>query len=718
MSKNKGSAITRSFFLRSGRGGTQVCSTTFKVAVGFILTVIICMYAFVLQFFGFNDYTRSTDFIVVINAPQSFLDFEEEHLDEDYRIFHESWDAPYDFMMMSTILHDRSAGLALVFPEDFDSSIKEGQLPQILTYYRTDTLDYKYIRDHFVDNPLEDYKTYLTEQFDLPDTASGWNITRQDISTITGMSQVRIFAYVMGRTFIPILLFIAMMYAAMSSGTEAISGQKERGTFSRILLTPVPRKNIISAFTKGVFIRSYIPVIVITAITFLIPVYRHWESLLPILILTASLAIFIASLTVLISVMNDAVTSAQTAFLPIFFILVTIAVTCINAGTDAEAFYYFIPVYGQFYGIGDAINGEADIISAIACSIITALLAVVIVQISTKLLMSERFTALTSSSEEDDTPKEPSFISRTIDRITGVLDVIITPLVTLSVFQILAMIPVAIVYMGNPAYSDFIASLADIKTVKEIMDKSFEIIGIFMNDPRFLALMSVAYIFIIVILMWRAKGPSGVGLTLKGFKKNYLSGMGLGILMMTLVFALLLITRKATPTGFGLTGNTVLTFIFSLIMWVPQGAAEEVMFRGYMMTKLKRLFGDDKVAGWTAIIISSLLFAAFHGFNGGFSVTALINIFLLAVLFGLICEKTGSIVLTSAAHTMWNMFQGNIYGLSVSGNAAVPSLLAVNYTGSSFGPEGTAEASVIIVAALVAYAVITRSRKHPSPKAS
>ena len=50
--------------------------------------------------------------------------------------------------------------------------------------------------------------------------------------------------------------------------------------------------------------------------------------------------------------------TAQTAFLPIFFILISVAVTCINGGMDVEEFYYYIPVYGQFYGLGDAINGE------------------------------------------------------------------------------------------------------------------------------------------------------------------------------------------------------------------------------------------------------------------------------------------------------------------------------------------------------------------------
>jgi len=142
------------------------------------------------------------------------------------------------------------------------------------------------------------------------------------------------------------------------------------------------------------------------------------------------------------------------------------------------------------------------------------------------------------------------------------------------------------------------------------------------------------------------------------------------------------------------------------------------MFRGYMMTRTKKLFGEGRASSVIAITISSLLFSVFHSFNGGFSLTAFVNIFLLAVLFALIYEKTGSIVLTCGAHTMWNLFQGNIYGLSVSGNASAASLIATDYTGSAFGPEGTTEATLIIAAALILYVVITMRRRRPSPKAS
>ena len=716
MSKNKGQAITRNMIRKNGRGGTQICGTTFLLALGFVWTVIVCMYAAVLYYVGFNDYTFSSRYIVAVNAPESFRTYEDLYPYEESIIFYEEWGAPYDFMKMSEFMHEHAAGIVIVFPRGFDDQIKSGINPEVLSYYRTDTLDYKGLRDNFNDDYLAGYKRYLTDVFNLPEQSDSWNVTRGDIPTNGGMPGYMLFARAMGRNFIPILLFIALLYAAMSNGTEAISGQKERGTFSRILLTPVPRKDIIKSFTNGVFISASIPALVIIAFAFLIPFYRHLTSLLPLILLTLSLSLFISALTVMISVMNDTVSSAQTAFLPVFFILVSVAVTCINGGSDPERFYYYLPVYGQFYGLGDAFNGEPHIIASTVCSALTASLALIVTLISTKILSSEKFTS-PSPSEDENAGNTPTLFSSFIDSAIGMFDVIFFPLFILSVFQIIAMIPIAVVYTGNPVYSDFIADLANVSTVGEIMGKAMEIIGIFMNDSRFLALMSLSYILIILSCMHKAKGPANVGLIRKDFGKLYVTGLIYGTVLMTLVFIALIITGKADVHGIQMPSPKTL-FMFSVIMWIPQGAAEEVMFRGYMIPKVKSLFKNNEKAGRiAAIAISSAMFSVSHAFNGGFNLTALVNIFLFAVLFALIYERTGSIALTCAAHTMWNMFQGNIFGLSVSGNETVPSIIETDYTGSDFGPEGTLEATLVIMAALVLFAVMTR-RKQSSPNQS
>ncbi len=713
MSKNKGQAITKNMIFRSGRGSTEVCGTTLFLAIGFVFTCIVAMFSALLSFFGFNDYVKSSGSIVVVNAPSSFIKFTESE-PSDSKIYYEQFDAPFDFLAMSEFMHKNAAGVVIFFPDDFDEQIISGANADILTYYRTDSTDYKYIRDLVRDGYLEDYRTFLIDRFDIPDTSNTWEVISADIPTAQNETFATHFARSMGNNFIPILLFITLMYSGMSTGTEAISGQKERGTFSRILLTPVPRKNIIISFTKGVFISSMIPALIVLIISFLIPPYRHPESVIPALILAVSLAFFISAITVLISVMNDSVTSAQTAFLPIFFIILTILVTCINGEESSRDVYSWLPVYGQFYGFGNAFNGTVDILPALICSVLTVMLGAAVVYVSSVLLKNEKFTVRTVSSEDENEVKAPGPLSKAGDIITGFIDVIIYPMVTLSIFQLIAMIPVVISYMRDPSYSEFIADLSEVTSVPDIINKTMEIINIFMSDPKFLGLMSVSYILIIIACIIRTRGT--VSVTTPGdLFPSYLKGAVSGALMMTFVYIFLIITHKAVPGGFGLNKENIMIFAFSVLMWIPQGSAEEFLFRRFMIDRITAIMPAYKNA--TAVIVSSVLFSLFHGFNGGFSLTALINIFLLAVLFALIYIDTGNILITCACHTMWNLFQGSIFGLSVSGNSETASLISTTYTGSAFGPEGTWEASVIIAVCLIFYLLI-RQRIIRAPKKS
>ncbi|MCQ2515416.1 MAG: CPBP family glutamic-type intramembrane protease [Saccharofermentans sp.] len=667
--------------------GTKVSVMTFLVCIGFIWTTIVYFFAIMCSWYGFNDLTHGSRDVVVINAPESFRNFADKH-EPDFNISYDSWDAIYDYNHAVEIMSNNNAGIAIVFNEESHD---------ILTYYRTNSPDQADFRNDFVDGWLQ---SYFTQTIPTYNPEVKWEIIESQIQTQPNLPSYIRLQRSLAQTSIPLTLFIAILYVAMSSGTEAIAGQKERGTFAGLILSPMKRSSIVLGFTYGVFIKTLIPAIIIHCIILLFPFYLSWESIFGVLALIVGLAFFIASLAVMISIITDSVTSAQTAFLPIFFILVVVAVTCINESAEPSSFYYYLPVYGQFYGIGACLNREANILGIIVSTILTIGMGIAMTFISTKFIHNERFIVSYSTADTDS--YNDKLLPKIFDKIIGFIDLILYPLAILSIYQLLAMIPVAISYMKDPAYSNFIADLRDVNSVPEVVAKTTEIIGIFMNDSRFLALMTIGYLLIIFTYMIRARGLCGIGLKRRGFVRHYITGAIVGILMMSAVFGLLCVTGLCKPEGFGLPSGTILTFAFSILMWFPQGAAEEVMFRGFMIPKLKGLVGKP-----AAIIISSLLFSVFHTMNAGFSFVALANIFLFAILFAWIYEMTGSIAFSCAAHTMWNMFQGSIYGLSVSGNETL-SLLSSNYTGSDFGPEGTIEATIVIVLALILVAWLNK----------
>ena len=127
-----------------------------------------------------------------------------------------------------------------------------------------------------------------------------------------------------------------------------------------------------------------------------------------------------------------------------------------------------------------------------------------------------------------------------------------------------------------------------------------------------------------------------------------------------------------------------------LLCWMIQGFSEEICFRGWLMTSLTKhhspLYG---------VIVSALVFAAFHLGNDGISVLAFINLTLFGIFAAFYLLRTGSIWGPAAMHGVWNLVQGNFYGIKVSGMELGVTLFrfdsAEGHTllnGGAFGMEG------------------------------
>ena len=527
----------------------------------------------------------------------------------------------------------------------------------------------------------------------------------------------------------------------MSTGTNVIAGQKERGTFTGILLTPQPRYSIIIGYLGGVVLKTMIPAAFIATIASLVVGQYNFGAILALYLYLFVLELFIAAITIMISVINDTVVSAQTAFLPIFLILVAVCVTCIQSVSERADFYMFLPVHGQFYGIGDLLTGNLNIPGLIISSFATVFLTAIIVLITIRLLYSERYTVSVETVDaktvkrvrEGNRRSALDVVNNITDNFSYIVTQIFYPLIVLSFYQFIAVIPVVVSYMRKPEYSSYIQDLANVGTITDIINKTFEIFGIFFKDPLFLIFMTLGYTAIIVTYfihagrVWKIKGfrnkTGACGYPLSSGKHiigHYGLGFLFGFLMMSSVIAIMVLTGQITLSGFSLKISGIGVFISNLLMWLPQGASEELMFRGFMIPAFSKRY---KAA--VGVIVSSLLFSAFHSLNSGFTPLASVNLVLIAVLFALIYLLTGDIWMTSAMHTAWNLSQGNIYGLQVSGNEASNSIVTALYdknaapliTGGSFGPEGGLATTAVTLICLVAVTLLL-IRKYKKTKSN
>jgi len=724
-------AIALRAFRSSGSGGAKA-SPHAGYAMLLSSLVVFCLIAAVWFSYFVALFTPEPgpENVVVVNAPDSFIEYVESDvfIGMGFNFTYEDHPYAFDVATFSEMMKKADSRLTVVFNNEGD----------VLTFYPADSLDNTEFK--------EDFKTYILDGYsDHIKTMAGITIVEEGPLSIgeegmedpesdsAGKSVLSGIAFMI----VPLLFFISALYASMMKGTNVIAGAKEQNTFAAILMTPIPRKTIILGNIAGVWMSAMIPVTVITLPLFLVPLYR--PGVIPAYIIMSVLAVFIASVVILISVLSNNVITAQTAFLPVFFVFISV---CISSMQDPDQFtgaYEFIPLYGQYLGIGKALTFEFNVPALLCSTLSTLLLSFACIMISIKLLYSERFTvSVLSASDKEvirarrqakaDARKKTFLKAKTtvfgykpkssLNDLSFSLTQLFRPLVLLSVFQLIAMIPPLL--MSNGEYlTNIISDLKKVEGVADIVTSGSSIIGVLMSTPAFLLSMGLGYILIDLYYCGRVKFiertplSSGLGLPRQHIVRRLLTGALIGSSMMGFVFLALLATGQIRVTGFGIASESLPLFFSFVFMWLFQGACEEIMFRGYMMPRVAARYGLVP-----AIAVSAILFCLFHGMNPGFSVLAAVNLILVSVLYALIAYFTDNIWIVCAAHTFWNFTQGNIFGLEVSGNSGNVTLIHTEVSdninplisGGSFGPEGGLAVTIASIIGIAIVLVIFRKR--------
>jgi len=142
----------------------------------------------------------------------------------------------------------------------------------------------------------------------------------------------------------------------------------------------------------------------------------------------------------------------------------------------------------------------------------------------------------------------------------------------------------------------------------------------------------------------------------------------------------------------------------ALVLILPLAALEEVAIRGYLQRAFGRTGGP--VGG---LVASSLAFALLHAQNpGGTSAMALFGLFLAGLYLGSAYLITRRLWLPIFVHAGWNLVEGPVFGLPVSGSAAPVSILHAGdtgpplWTGGAFGPEAGLLLCLMLVVHIIA----------------
>ena len=162
--------------------------------------------------------------------------------------------------------------------------------------------------------------------------------------------------------------------------------------------------------------------------------------------------------------------------------------------------------------------------------------------------------------------------------------------------------------------------------------------------------------------------------------------MLLGIVNCSVIFLLVLTIGKGRIVSDGITVSG-LTFWW-LVAFVLVGIAEEALNRGFFMAVLRRCRNVPVI-----MFVPSVIFGLLHLRNPGVTFFSFSNIVLAGILFSYMFLRSGSIWMCIGYHITWNIFQGVVYGMPVSG-LQPPGIITTKYmesnllNGGAFGIEG------------------------------
>lgn len=190
-----------------------------------------------------------------------------------------------------------------------------------------------------------------------------------------------------------------------------------------------------------------------------------------------------------------------------------------------------------------------------------------------------------------------------------------------------------------------------------------------------------------------------VGFQKPGMWKEYMCGTGIGFVMFSVAVLICVLTGSLKIRGLSATFSAGI-FILFVLGYMVQGMAEEVLCRGYFLVSVSRRY--PLAAG---IAANAVFFAALHLLNNGITVLAFINLVLFGIFASIYFIKRGNIWGVGALHSIWNLVQGNFYGISVSGMQTSCSVLDSEMVagrelinGGAFGLEGGLAVTIVLIA--------------------
>ena len=189
-----------------------------------------------------------------------------------------------------------------------------------------------------------------------------------------------------------------------------------------------------------------------------------------------------------------------------------------------------------------------------------------------------------------------------------------------------------------------------------------------------------------------------LGFHFKNRLKEFNYGIVIGAFILIVGYLLLLFMDEINFNEIVFNSKEV---IITILAYAIVALIEEALFRGYILRNLMISYNK-----YIALIISSILFSAVHGFNPNIDLIGFVDLFFAGILLGISYIFTKNLWFPIALHFSWNLTQ-TFLGFNVSGNDAY-SIIEFKTTennllnGGDFGFEG----SIFSIIAQIVFIVV------------
>ena len=296
---------------------------------------------------------------------------------------------------IQTQIADKNANFLMIFPENFDADVAAYEItsgmaaPNIAIYYNSADTGSSSLYSQIL-TLLNSYEATLINKFDVNAGEAAYDLAKEeDLGAMIYSSMM------------PLLLLIFLFSACVSIGPEAIAGEKERGTLSTLLVTPMKRSELAVGKILALSILAILGAVSSTIGTLLsLPklmggamgstiAYTVTDYIFLSLIIIATVLLFI-SIVSIISAFAKTIKEAQTYISPLMIVIMVIGVTSMFGSFADSSLIYLIPVYNSVQCISAIFSYEivqSHILITVASNIVySGILAFVL----TKMFNSEK----------------------------------------------------------------------------------------------------------------------------------------------------------------------------------------------------------------------------------------------------------------------------------------------------------------------------------------